>query len=433
MPENIVNQDAHPSLPIIDSQEIGKEYAPLSANHIANPYPFYAHARQEDPVFYSPLLDMWVVTRYDDITTVIKDHRRFSFASVNPRAEIYTPEVIALLRTGHLSSVASLTTSEPPDHTRLRSCANKVLATQLARLEPHLRHIANQLIDAFESQEQQEQIDFMEQFARPYPLLATSYLLGLPEADMPQLEVWIEQVRALLFADISAEQQLIGAQSLVALQQYIHNLVEQGQRTSQDTFTSILLNAMETGQAAVSKAEAEVMLFEVLASGIATIGKGLGSCLHHLLAERRHWQSLVDDPHLIPALVEEALRLDSPGLYTFRRTNEVVELGGKTLPKGARIHVVLASANHDEAVFPDAGTLCPHRQNAHRHVAFGYGIHFCPGAPLVRLALRIALEQLSQRLPSLHLVPDQEMSYKGHLLARALKHLLVMNPSPQPI
>jgi len=102
-----------------------------------------------------------------------------------------------------------------------------------------------------------------------------------------------------------------------------------------------------------------------------------------------------------------------------------VILGGKTLPQGARVQVVLGSANHDEAQFPNAETFHPAEAQQNRHLAFGYGVHFCIGSPLARLEVRIALEQLSQRIPSLRLVPGQEIGYMPNLVLRGLKQLLV--------
>ncbi len=119
------------------------------------------------------------------------------------------------------------------------------------------------------------------------------------------------------------------------------------------------------------------------------------------------------------------MRFDSPSLGTFRQTRQDVELGGQIIPKVAMIQVLLASADHDEALFPAAETFDPQRGKANRHVAFGYGAHFCLGAPLARLETRIALEQLSQRLPSLRLAPEQDISYTPSIIFRGTKQLLV--------
>jgi cytochrome P450 len=133
----------------------------------------------------------------------------------------------------------------------------------------------------------------------------------------------------------------------------------------------------------------------------------------------------VAHPERIPDVVEEELRLDGPVLATMRRTSETVEVGGATIPEGAMVYVVLGSANRDEALCPDGGTYDHDRKLAAPHVAFGYGIHFCIGAPLARLEMRIALEQLAERLPSLRLAPGQGVRYNPNLILRGPSQLHV--------
>ncbi len=154
--------------------------------------------------------------------------------------------------------------------------------------------------------------------------------------------------------------------------------------------------------------------------------KFLGNALFQLLSDdRRYWKTMVDSPDTIPAVVEEVLRFSTPVLSTYRQTTQDVELDGKSIPKGAILRVLLTSANRDETVFSDAETFDPEREKAIRHATFGYGVHFCIGAPLARLETHIALEQLSQRLPSLRLAPDQEIEYSTNLILRSVDRLLI--------
>ena len=167
------------------------------------------------------------------------------------------------------------------------------------------------------------------------------------------------------------------------------------------------------------------MLQILIVAGFETTIRLLGNCLHSLLAERRHWRTIVDDPARIPAVVEEALRFDGPLLGTMRRATEDVELAGCTIPSGALVQVLMSSADHDEAVFPNADAFDPDRTAPAGHLAFGLGVHFCIGAPLARLETRVALEQLSRRLPSLRLAPGRRVSYRPNLLVRGLEELRV--------
>lgn len=425
MQDSSLSHQDHPSLalPQNGSQHLGQEYAPMSAAHSANPYIIYARMRQEEPAFFSPLVQAWVVSRYEDVITVLRDHRRFSMAILGSGAHRFTPEALAIMGSSPIAGVPSIVATDPPVHTRLRSCVTRALSAQrIASLEPRLRHLANRLIDQFE---QDGQADFMRQFARPYPIMVIGSLLDVPEADMPHLLRWADDAMTLLFADVPAEHQIPLAQSYLALDQYVYDMVEERRKGPRDDLASDLLRAVDAGEAPLSTVEAADLLQRLLVAGFETTVKFLGNCLYQLLTERRYWQALLDDPGIIPALVEEALRFNSPVLSTFRQTTEAVELASKSIPKGAMVQVVLTSANHDEAIFPDAEIFDLQREKSSRHVTFGYGIHFCIGAPLARLETRVALEQLSQRLPSLRLVPDQEMVYIPNIVLHGLKQLLV--------
>jgi cytochrome P450 len=196
-------------------------------------------------------------------------------------------------------------------------------------------------------------------------------------------------------------------------------------RSKKRNMISLLLQAVESGQAHLSQLEVANLMHILFGAGFETTAKFLGNALLLLLSDRTYWQSIQEHPESIPSIVEELLRFASSSLTTFRQANEDVELGGQIIPKGAMIHVLLASADHDEALFPEAETFDPLRGKANRHIAFGYGTHFCLGAPLARLETRIALEQLSLRLPSLRLVPGQEISYMPSIVFHGFKQLLV--------
>ena len=149
-------------------------------------------------------------------------------------------------------------------------------------------------------------------------------------------------------------------------------------------------------------------------------------CLYHLLtSQRSYWQAVRENPALVPTLVEESLRFDTPGQSLLRVTTQQVELSGVTIPQGSIVLILESSANHDEQYFAHPQEFDPYRENLNRHVAFGRGIHFCIGAPLARLETQIALEVLSLRLPHARLAPDQEPGYIANLALRGFQHLLV--------
>ena len=420
----MVQENTFPrSQPQESASPLGTEYIPWSASHIADPYRIYAHMRQEEPVFYSPLISAWVVSRYDDVATVLKDYQRFAPAAHVVHEPTYSPAVLKLMRSRPIDGVPVLSIVDPPVHTRLRNAISKAMSAQrIASIETRIRHLTNQLIDALTPG---APLDFMERFARPFPALVIGCLLNLPEADMLQLQKWIDDVMTLLFSRTSPEQQLPLAQSYAKVGQYVYDFVEQRRKAPQDDLASTLLKAVDEGEVPLSVPEAANLLYILLVAGMEATVYFLGNCLLLLLSEPVYWQDIQHNPQNIPTIIEEALRLHSSALSTFRRATQDVELGGKIIPRGALIQVVESSANHDETIFAHAETFDPQREKLNRHLAFGYGIHFCIGAPLVRLESRVALEQLSQCLPSLHLVPDQAIHYATSLTTHGLKQLLV--------
>jgi len=402
---------------------LDQEFSPLSPAHIAHPYAFYAHARKTEPVFFSSFLNAWVVTRYEDVITVLKDHQRFAIALDQTGVQKLTPQVLALLGANPLMHAPNLISLDPPDHTRLRGNLTRALSAQrIASLEPSIRAIANRLIDQMVSQGPG---DFLKQFASPYPLQVVGILLNVPEADAGKIQSWSEDLMTLMYAAPPADEQLPYAQNGVALLDYIYEMAQQRRRDPQDDLISDLFRAAEAGEAPLSPLEVAGLLHLLLLAGFETTVKFLGNCVYHLLSQREHWEALVANPGSIPQVVEEALRFDTSVLTTLRLAREEVIVGGKTLPQGARVQVVMASANHDESKFIEAETFDLAHEQQNRHLTFGYGVHFCIGSPLARLEGRVALEQLSQRLPSLRLVPSQDISYTPNLVLHGLKQLLV--------
>jgi cytochrome P450 len=403
-------------------RDLGAAYAPLTPVHAADPYAFYSRARREGPVFYSPAVDAWVVSSYAAATAVLKDHRRFATAIVQSRSQQHTPEAREILASTPIIE-ATMLNVDPPEHTRLRGSVNKALsARRVAALEPRVRGLCDGLIDRFEPR---GSTDFMSRFAHPFPVMVIGNLLDLPEADFDRLGRWTDDLVALFSGDLSAEEQVPCAHGILALHRYVFDLAERRHREPGSDLASDLVRAVEAGEAPLSAAEVAAMLQILIAAGFETTIRLLGTCLHSLLRERRHWQAIVGDPARIPAVVEEALRFDGPVLGTMRRATEDVEVAGCAIPGGALVQVLMASANHDEAVFPEAETFDPDRASPAGHLAFGQGVHFCIGNLLARLEMRVALEQLSRRVPSLRLARGRPVSYRPSLLVRGPDELHV--------
>jgi cytochrome P450 len=160
-------------------------------------------------------------------------------------------------------------------------------------------------------------------------------------------------------------------------------------------------------------------MITLLVAGHETTTAQITNGILHWLTHREQWQQLCQQPEAIPRAVEEMMRYD-PSVCTWRRyvAQETV-INGATIPQGANLLLMLNSANRDTSIFPEADSINIHRDNVKDHLAFGYGIHYCVGAPLARLEMIILFEELTRRLPTLHLVPDQALTYTRNLSFRS--------------
>jgi cytochrome P450 len=211
----------------------------------------------------------------------------------------------------------------------------------------------------------------------------------------------------------------------VAFSRYTEVLIAARQRQPRTDVLSALIHARVHGERPLDDVELHSLLQQLLFAGHETTTNLLSNTIVALLRDASQWQALQRDQTCTARAVEEGLRYDAPVQGMFRTTTEDVTVRDVTLPAGARVFLAFAAANRDEHVFPEPDRFDIQRPNADKHVSFGYGVHYCIGAPLVRLEARIALEILVQRLPNLHLVSDQPVTYLPSLLNRALQQLQV--------
>jgi cytochrome P450 len=286
------------------------------------------------------------------------------------------------------------------------------------------------LVDAFV---QEGQADLMAQFAYQLPRMVIADIVGVPWADIPKFGQWSEEWATYLFTvGLPLEQQLQGARSAVALQNYCEALIEQRRRQPQDDLLSDLVQAQEEDGSSLSLNELVGLIMAFLIAGHLTTSDMIGNALILLLKQPELWQALCRAPKLAPMMIEETLRRDSsvPGLM--RTATEDVVFKGVSIAKGSRLFLAFGPANHDEAVFPDPTRFDLERENLHKHVAFGQGVHFCIGAPVARLEGQVALEVLSQRLPNLRFQPGQTVAYRPSLVFRGPEQLHLMWDNKNP-
>ena len=373
------------------------DFDPLAPEQRENPFDVLQTARREQPVFFAESLGLWVVTRHEDVLTVLKDHRTFSSAGALRSSQAPLPDdVVEILAEGY-PGMPYIIELDPPLHDRIRGLVTKAFTPRrIAALEPQIELIANELIDGFAAD---GRADLIERFAWPLPLRVLGQLIGVPEHELEQLHHWGSDW-LLLQQPQPHERQLELARGVVALQRYFVDLVERQLEHPGDDLVGAMVAARGEIEPPLDLVEIAGLPLDLMVAGHVTVTRAIGSTLHRLFADSRLRDHLLD-PATRAAAIEEILRLESPAQGLFRLTTREVELGGTTLPAGARVMAHFASANRDACVFADADDYDPHRADLGKHLGFGKGIHFCIGAPLGRLELGIALPLLLRRLPGL--------------------------------
>jgi cytochrome P450 len=394
-------------------------FDPLSPDQLEDPYPLYARLRHEYPVFYAENYGFWVVTRYDDVVTASKSHRAFS--SINALTSVEPPpEVRAALAEGY-PEMPIITACDPPLHDKIRGLVNKTFTPKrVAEMEPRIRAICGELIDGFADE---GHADLIERFAWPMPLIGIADLVGVPRADLEFIHVWTDDWLRMLQGAGSLEDQVGYARNFVKLQQYFMDALEERDRSPRDDLMTALYEVWRGGETGLSLPEVMGVPLDLIIAGHVTVTRAIGSALVLLLQNTDALAALREDPSLVPNAVEEILRAESPAQGLFRLALEDVELGGVTIPEGAKVMLHYGSANRDEAYFADPDRFDVHRAGADRHLAFGKGIHFCLGAPLARLEMKVALPMLLERLPNLRFAGERPFDRAEVFFARGLSRL----------
>jgi cytochrome P450 PksS len=385
----------------------------------ANPYPFYARLRAEAPVFSVRLPDKqiaWLVTRYDDVVSVLKDER---FAK--DRLEVLTPQQVAKLpwvpkRFMPLSR--NMLDLDAPDHTRLRSLVHKAFTPRLVeKMRERAQALTEELLDRVE---RRGKIDLIREYALPLPIAIISQMLGIPERDRNKFHRWSNGIVSATSSKIAVFAAIPYALSFM---RYIRKLIEFRRAHPADDLLTALVQAEEAGDQ-MNADELMAMVFLLLIAGHETTVNLIGNGTLALLEFPGQMEKLRDDPGMIKSAVEELLRFHSPlDTATERYVREDLTLSGTALPRGSLVYAVLASANRDESQFERADQLDLARAN-NKHVSFGLGAHYCLGAPLARLEAQIAINTLLRRLPQLRLaIPHQELRWRKGLVLRGLETL----------
>jgi cytochrome P450 len=369
-----------------DSLDSGMRDAwnPLIA--LDDPYPVYRRLRDEAPLYHDERLDLWALSRFDDVQAAAKDWETFS-TSIGGFGNDIDDTYQLFLPAGDLAGV------DPPIHTRLRGALRLAFSPSAlrTRFEPIVRRKVIELIDAFADS---GHADFARDLARPLPGTTMFSWFGFPETDHPQLLAWFGEMlerdpgeRAL------PDRALAGRDRIRA---YMQAAAAERRIARRDDLMSFLVEATESGQISADELLGASMLLFV--AGITTTSGLISNSLLHLDRFPDQRALIRDDPSVMAAAIEELLRFDAPIQALARTATRDVALHDGVIPEGARVALLWASANRDERRWVDPDRLDIGRE-PQRHVSFGDGIHHCLGAPLARLEARIVFEELFRRIP----------------------------------
>ena len=390
-------------------------FNPFEPAFHADPYPFYRRLREQDPVHQTPL-GFWVLTRYDDCVAVLRDPRFGREEFQQMLAAVYGGEDSDRLP-------RSMLFRDPPDHTRLRGLVSKAFTPRTIEvLRDHIQEIVDRLLDrALERGE----MDVIEDLAYPLPVTVICEMLGVPIDDHASIRGWSADIaRSLDAIGLPSDPIIVerGRMARRALADYFRALVPVRRARPQADLLSGLLAAEEQGDK-LTEPEVIAMCLLLFIAGHETTVNLIGNGTLALLRHPDQLALLQADPALVPNAIEELLRYDSPVQRTARITTTDVEIAGRAIARGAMVVTALGAANRDPAQFADPDRLDVTRRDV-RHISFGYGIHFCLGAPLARVEGQIALGTLLRRAPRLTLA-EPSPQWRESSVLRGLQRLRV--------
>jgi pimeloyl-[acyl-carrier protein] synthase len=397
--------------------------APLSLYHLlspeilADPYPLYRQLRIHDPVHWDFFLHAWVVTRYADVVKVL----HHCSADRTPKPEQLTAMGLSVLNPIAQVMVKQMLFMDAPAHSRLRNLASQAFTpARVEVLRSHIQDIANRLLDKVEPS---GCMDVIADFAAPLPATVTAEMLGVPSSDHPQLKAWSADFAEMLGNfQHNPDRAMRVLRSVQEMTAYFRSSIRELRCQPREGLIYSFLTAEIAGDTFTEE--------EIIANCIITMVGGqetttnlIGNGMLTLLRNPSELGRLCADWSLGASAVEELLRYDSPSQHTARIAPDDFTLGNKEIRKRDAIIAVMGAANRDPERFPEPDRLDITRKD-NRHVAFGWGAHFCFGAPLARLEAQIAFFTVLRRFPSLTLEP-LPLVWRQNLGLRGLKTLQV--------
>lgn len=404
---------------VVEAQDPGVVFDPFSAEFYRDPHTAYPRLRAEAPVYYNATHEFYALSRHADVAAGLKDFATFSSA--------YGVD-LGMVRRGEKVPAKMLISIDPPEHRAMRSLVNKVFTP---RAMEALRAMVSQTVERFLGAVQGREFDVVQDFSVYFPVDVITQMLGVPEKYRQQVRLWIDESLHREPGQIDMSES--GMQAMAETWLMYYELIKQRREEPRDDMISALIAAEVTREdGTVDRLrDSEIAGFATLlgGAGAETVTKLVGSAAVTFAHHPGQWRRLCEDRGRIGVAIEELLRYDSPVQYNVRRSTRDVTLHGVTIPAGAPVFLLGASANRDPDAWtaPDVFDIDRDRAEA-QNLGFGYGIHSCLGAALARLETSIALDKLLDFMPRYEVdwsgcrrVSMQNVSGWSHVPVRVLR------------
>ena len=393
----------------------------------ACPFAYHAQLREKAPVYRMPETGFYVISSYDDLKTVLSDPATFSNDILVEQLAGEAAADLGRMFDEHLAEVGwghvqTLQRTDPPEHGRYRRLINRTLTPPMVKsMLPSVNRIATELIDAFIDK---GSCDFIADFAFPLPGLVIAEQIGLDASEINTVKRWsdgmlapamgllVDEESARTYSEVEAE-----------AQHYLAKLFEERRANPTDDILSALLAESADGDAALTMAELQNLMNQLITGGYTTTADAIGNAMLLLLEHPDQMELLRNDRSLLHNFADEALRHSSSVQGLFRRTTVDTELSGVKIPANSILHTRYGAANWDESMFPEPEKFDITRSNANKHLAFSRGPHFCVGQPLAIQEMIIAFDHLLDRLSDIQLAPGAAPERTGGLIFYSLKDL----------
>jgi len=406
-------------------------FDPFGDGYQQDPPEYVRWAREQEPVFYSPRLGYWVVTRYDDIKAIFRDNITFSPSIALEKITPTGPEANAVLASyGYAMNRTLVNEDEPAHMPRRRVLMDPFTPEELKHHEPMVRRLTRDYVDRFIDD---GRADLVDQMLWEVPLTVALHFLGVPEEDMDLLRQYSIAHTVNTWGRPKPEEQVAVAHAVGNFWQLAGKILDKmRQDPSGPGWMQYGLRKQQTHPEVVTDSYLHSMMMAGIVAAHETTANASANAIKLLLQHPQAWREICEDPNLIPNAVEECLRHNGSVAAWRRLATRDVEIAGVAIPAGSKLLIVTSSANHDEGQFEDADLFDIRRENASDQLTFGYGSHQCMGKNLARMEMQIFLEELTRRLPHLKLA-EQAFTYVPNTSFRGPEHLWVeWDPAQNP-